>query len=349
MTYQPSFFDESERLEALAKLGDPLIELDALIDFEVLFRAELEKAFAKPEAKGPGGRPSYDVVMMFKMLILQRLYNLSDEQLEFQVTDRLSFTRFLRIALGENVPDFSTVWRFREALSQGDRVRNLFDVFTETLDALGILARKGSIIDATFVEVPRQRNSRSENELIKEGEVPKDWQKSPRKLAQKDLDARWTKKNQETFYGYKDHIKTDSGTVLITDYVVTAANVHDIEAGWQLVGKEDAGTTIHADSAYKSKAMDEKLAALKIENRIHEKGHRGAKLTQEQMDHNRQKSKVRALVEHVFAYMENSMNWIYLRCVGLRRAKAQIGLANLTYNLCRYVQLIRLGRVKWAC
>lgn len=236
----------------------------------------------------------------------------------------------------------------REALGQGDGVRNLFDLFTETLDGLGVLARKGSIIDATFVEVPRQRNSRAENEMIKEGKVPKDWQKSPRKLAQKDLDARWTKKNQETFFGYKDHIKTDSGTVLITDYVVTAANVHDLEAGWKMVGAEDAGTTIHADSAYKSKAMDKELASLKIKNRIHEKGHRGAKLTAEQMEHNRQKSKVRALVEHVFAYMENSMNRIYLRSVGLRRAKAQIGLANLTYNLCRYVQLIRLGRVKWA-
>ena len=347
MAYQPSFFDESDRLEALAKLGDPLMELDSHIDFEI-FREELEKAFDKPEPKGPGGRPSYDVVMMFKMLILQRLYNLSDEQLEFQVTDRLSFTRFLNISLGQSVPDFSTVWRFREALAEGDRVRGLFDLFTQTLDALGVLAKTGSIIDATIVEVPRQRNSRSENEMIKDGKVPKDWKKTPKKLSQKDTDARWTKKNQETFYGYKDHVKTDAGTVLITDYQVTPANVHDIVAGVELVGEQDAGTSIHADSAYKSKEMDEKLARLGIKNRIHEKGNRGAELTEEQKAHNRQKSKVRALVEHVFAYMENSMNWIYLRCIGLKRAKAQLGLANLTYNLSRYVQLIRLGRVEWA-
>ena len=116
----------------------------------------------------------------------------------------------------------------------------------------------------------------------------------------------------------------------------------------ELIGEEDTGTSLHADSAYKSKEMDEKLAALGIENRIHENGNRGAQLTEEQKEHNRQKSRVRALVEHVFAYMENSMNWIYLRCIGLKRAKAQLGLANLTYNLCRYVQLIRLGRGKWA-
>ena len=342
--YQPSIFDESERLEAISKLNDPLETLGEHIDFEI-FRGQLEEILGKEEVKGPGGRPRLDAVMMFKALVLQRLYNLSDPQLEFQITDRLSFSRFLGLRLGGKIPDFTTVWRFREALGEGEGERKLFELFNARLDAQGVFAREGSIIDATIVEVPRQRNSRKENELIKNGKEPSAWRDQPRKLSQKDVDARWTKKNQINFYGYKDHIKTDTGTVLITDYRVTPANVHDSGPGRELVGPADKDKSLHADSAYKSAEFDLRLEELGVINQIHEKGTRATKLSEEQKAHNRQKSRIRALVEHVFGFMENSMNEIYLRCIGLKRVTCCIGLANLTYNLCRYSQLVRLGRV----
>jgi IS5 family transposase len=214
------------------------------------------------------------------------------------------------------------------------------------LEAEGVFAKTGSIIDATIVEVPRQRNKREENERIKAGQVPAEWY--DHKRVHKDTDARWVKKNGVSFFGYKDHVKTDSGTNLISDYVVTSANVHDSTPFAEMVGEADQGTTLHGDSAYKSAQSDELLESFGIDNQVHEKGNRGAALTETQRRHNRQKSKIRALVEHVFGFMENLMNGIYLRTLGMKRAKCVIGLANLVYNLCRYAQLVRLGRVQAA-
>lgn len=341
--YQPSFFDESERLAALSKLRDPLEQLARYIDFEQ-FRKQLDEVFDREEKQATGRRP-YDTVLMFKILILQRLYNLSDEQAEFQITDRLSFTRFLGLKLGSKIPDFSTVWRFREALSGAGAVKGLFDCFTRQLEQNGVIGKNGMIVDASFVEVPRQRNSREENKLIKEGTVPPKWKDDPDKLSHKDVDARWTKKNNETFYGYKDHVRTDAGTVLITDYVVTDAAVHDSQVLDQLVGKDDRGKTLWADSAYKSAKTDLMLKGWKIDNQIHEKAARSRPLTKEQKAHNRQKSKIRCLVEHVFGHIETSMQGPELAYIGLKRITSAVGLANLAYNMCRFTQLIRLGRV----
>ncbi len=256
-SYQVSFFDESQRLAALSRLNDPLEELAKRIDFE-MFRPILTEALRKAERKGPAGRKPLDVILMFKALIIQRLFNLSDEQLEYQITDRLSFTRFLGLHIGETIPDYTSFWGFREALAEKGLERQLFEHFAAKLEAEGVLAKTGSIIDATIVEVPRQRNNREENERIKAGQVPAEWDDAKR--AHKDTDARWVKKNGVSFFGYKDHIKTDSGTNLITDYRVTSANVHDSVPFEELVRESDRGTSLHADSAYKSAENDERLA-----------------------------------------------------------------------------------------
>lgn len=345
-SYQPSFFDESQRLAALSRLKDPLEELAKRIDFE-MFRSVLTDALrVKTDRKSPAGRKPLDVILMFKALIVQRLFNLSDEQLEYQITDRLSFTRFLGLHIGETIPDYTSFWSFREALAEKGLERQLFEHFAARLEAEGVFAKSGSIIDATIVEVPRQRNSREENERIKAGQVPAEWDEAKR--AHKDTDARWVKKNGVSFFGYKDHIKTDAGTNLITDYRVTSASVHDSVPFAELVATTDQGKSLHADSAYKSAESDERLKALGIDNQIHEKGNRGGALTETQRRHNRQKSKIRALVEHVFGFMENSMNGIFVRTIGMKRARCVIGMANLVYNLCRYAQLVRLGRVQAA-
>jgi IS5 family transposase len=342
-SYQVSFFDESQRLAALSRLKDPLEELGRHVDFEI-FRPILTEALRNSERKSPAGRKPLDVVLMFKALIIQRLFNLSDEQLEFQITDRLSFTRFLGLYIGETIPDYSSFWRFREALVEKGLERELFEHFSAKLEVEGVFAKAGSIIDATIVEVPRQRNSREVNARIKAGEVPAEWDDNKR--VHKDTDARWVKKNGVNYFGYKDHIKTDAGTSLITDYRVTVASTHDSVVLRELLSEADSGKSLHADGAYTGEEIEGILQELNIKNQVCEKGHRGAPLTETQRRHNRQKSKIRALVEHVFGFMENSMNGIFLRCIGLKRAKCQIGLANLTYNICRYAQLVRLNRVQ---
>ena len=329
----------------MSRLGDPLEQLSKHVDFEI-FRPVLTETFRKVDRKSPAGRKPLDVIFMFKAMVIQRLFNLSDEQLEFQITDRSTFTRFLGLNSGETIPDYTSFWGFRESLMEKGLERKLFDQFSAKLEAEGIYAKSGSIIDATIVEVPKQRNSREENAQIKSGKVPVDWDED--KSCHKDTDARWVKKNGVSFFGYKDHIKTDAGTSLITDYRVTPASTHDSVALKELVSEADGGKPLHADSAYTGEEIEQVLRDLNIENKACEKGRRGAPLTEAQRRHNRQKSKIRALVEHVFGFMENSMNGIFLRCIGIKRATCQIGLANLTYNICRYAQLIRLNRVKTA-
>ena len=341
--YQPSFFDEAERLAALSELNDPLVALKQHMDFE-LFRARLAVVFEKPKTSA-AGRKAYDVVVMFKILILQRLYNLSDEQVEFQITDRHSFCRFLDLQISSAIPDFSTVWRFREALTQAGVVKELFALFTETLAQKGVITKTGTIIDASFVEVPRQRNSREENALIKQGKVPPAWKEQPHKLSQKDCDAQGTKKNDVTFFGYKNQVKADAESVLITDDQVTGASVHDSQSLPDLIGPQNKAENLFADSAYKSAHTDKKLAEWGIGNWIHEKGARNRPLNELHKGLNQLKSKVRCCIEHIFGFVENSMNGPELEYIGLARIETGIGLSNLAYNLQRYVPLIRLGRV----
>ena len=144
---------------------------------------------------------------MFKILVLQRFFNLSDDQTEFQIMDRISFQRFIGISLGDRVPDAKTIWLFRNTLTQHKTIDELFTQFNDKLAAKRLITHTGTIIDATFVDAPRQRNSREENKQIKSGEVPEEWIEQPHKLAQKDTNARWAKKNSETHYGYKNHGK----------------------------------------------------------------------------------------------------------------------------------------------
>ena len=341
--YQPSFLDESDRLAKLTWLKDPLVELKRHIDFE-LFRLKLAEVFSK-EKKSPAGRKAYDVVFMFKILILQRLNNLSDQQTEFLINDRASFQRFLGLRLGSTVPDFSTVWLFREALTKADAIKPLFDTFGEILEKQGVITKTGTIVDASFVEVPRQRNTREENEIIKNGNVPPEWQNQPKKLSQKDTDAAWTKKNDETFYGYKNHVRADAESVIITDYTVTDASVHDSQEFPALVNKEKAASAVFADSAYKRAATDQKLEELGVRNFIHEKGAKNRPLNELHIELNRLKSQIRCKIEHIFGCVKNSMGGPEQEYIGINRNATGIGLSNLTYNFLRYVQLIKLGRV----
>ena len=339
MNQQRGFFDEQNRLELISKQGDPLEKLNEIIPWEI-FRHQLKKCFAK-EAKGPGGRPPFDHLMMFKILILQRLYNLSDYQMQYQLLDRLSFQRFLNLGLQNTIPDEKTIWLFRETLARHGAIERLFQRFQDLLESKGVIANTGSIIDASFVEVPRQRNSREENNQIKEGKVPAEWKENPAKESQKDTDARWTKKNEQTFYGYKDHVKVDKVSKLITAYVVTDASVHDSQMVEELVDKSDEHHEMFADSAYVGPRIEKVLKMREIRNRIHEKGYRNRQLTKRQIADNRKKSRVRARVEHVFGHITNSMKGFYIRTIGILRARAMIGMINLTYNMARFIQIQR--------
>ena len=191
-----NLFGENKVFEKLSQIGDPLEKLVGFVDWE-LFRPILNQLLAK-SAKGPGGRPPYDYLLMFKILILQRYYNLSDDQTEYAILDRLSFRRFLEISeYTTAIPDAKTIWLFKDTLSKTTGYQQLFVIFEKELELQGIIGHEGTMIDASFIEVPKQRNSKKENKLIKEGKTPKEW--SDAKRHQKDTDARWKKKNHASF------------------------------------------------------------------------------------------------------------------------------------------------------
>ena len=189
---QAGFWDIDERYALLREAGDLLEKLNSVIPWDV-FRKPLAKALKRCDG-AKGGRPPFDTVLMFKILVLQALYDLSHDQAELVINDRLSFMRFLGLGLGDKVPDAKTIWLFGEHLSQVGALKTLFARFDKPLAKAGYLAMGGQIVDASIVAAPKQRNSDGEKTDIKAGKIREDWKDKPAKLRQKDRDARWTVK-----------------------------------------------------------------------------------------------------------------------------------------------------------
>ena len=332
---QTGLLDWQIRFRQLDAGGDPLPKLQKLVDWEC-FRSELETVRDK-ERKSNAGRKPFDVVLMFKVLVLQSLYNLSDEKTEFQIRDRLSFMRFLGLSLGDAVPDEKTIWLFREQLTEAGVIERLFDEFEAFLGEKGFLAKRGQIIDASIISAPRQRNSRDENRQIKAGQIPEDW--SDQKKRQKDTDARWTQKNGQNHYGYKNHIDIDVEHKLIRGYEVTPASVHDSQVFETLLDEDNSRRDVWADSAYRSEEKLQALGKRRFREHLQRKGCKHKKLTERERRGNRTRSRIRSRVEHVFGVQAMRAGSLIIRTIGLIRAKAKVGLRNLVYNLDRFCVL----------
>jgi IS5 family transposase len=255
----------------------------------------------------------------------------------------MSFTRFLRLGMEDRIPDGTTLWLFRETLGKAGLIEKLFERFSQHLEAKGYIARGGQMVDATIVPVPKQRNSRDENDSVKAGKTPEAWEKNPAKNRQKDKDARWTKKHGKSFYGYKNHVNADAKHKLIRRYEVTDASVHDSRKFDELLNKANTSADVYADSAYRSAGTEAKLKARGLRSRIHQRGSRKHPLSKAQENANHQKSKVRARVEHIFGAQQTSPGGRIVRTIGIVRAKAKIGLQNLAYNIRRLVTLERMA------
>jgi IS5 family transposase len=339
---QLGFFDLSNRYEKLTQMKDPLEKLNTVINWKQ-FLPLINRAFDK-QRKSNAGRKPYNRLLMFKILILQSLYNLSDHQVEYQVRDRLSFMRFLNIHLEEMIPDEKTIWSFREVLVKSKMIEKLFDRFDQYLNEKGYGAELGMIVDASIIEVPKQRNSRDDNKKIKDGEVPESFKENPNKLRQKDIDARWTMKANQHYYGYKDHINVDVKHKLIRKYLVTPGSMGDVKCLSKLIhGQHNTDRKLWADGAYDSQQSEKLLNRYKITNRITHRIRAGEWISEPDARENSRRSKIRKRVEHIFGFIQNSMNGKFIRTIGIARAKAKIGLMNLVHNICRYEQLCRIG------
>ncbi len=325
------FFDIDFRLDDLTKNGDPLVRLNECVNWE-LFRGEL-KVIREKERKSAAGRKPFDMVMMFKVLVLQSLYNLSDDAMEYQIRDRLSFMRFLGLTLGDRVPDAKTIWLFREELGKAGLVKRLFKRFDRYLREQGCMARRGQIVDASIVSVPIQRNSREENARIKKGEVPQDWSEAKRR--QKDVHARWSARKHKHAFGYKNHISIDAKHKLIRDYVVTDASVHDSQMFGCLLDETNTSRGVWADAAYRSNENLAELESRGYRGHLQRKGCRHRMLTEWEKQGNRTRSRIRCRIEHVFGIQAQLAGNLIIRTVGRIRAEVKIGLRNLAYNIHR--------------
>ncbi len=326
------FFDIEYRLEQLSKCGDPLVKLKEIVPW-TSFRNELSKIHEK-ERKSTAGRKPYDTVLMFKILILQSLYNLSDEAMEYQVRDRLSFMRFLNLAIEDSVPDARTIWLFREQLKELKIVEKLFADFDRYLAESGFEAKKGQIIDASIVAAPKQRNSREENGQIKNGKIPEDW--NQKKRSHKDTDANWVQKNGKNYFGYKNHVEVDVKHKFIRKYKVTPSSVHDSNVFEEILDKNNTSKDVFADSAYRSKESLKELETLGFREHLQRKGCKNKKLSNWEKQGNHTRSKIRSRVEHVFGIQAQKAKTLIVRTIGIVRADIKIGLRNLAYNMHRF-------------
>ena len=334
---QLGFFDLTHRYDALTQKGDPLEQLAQHIPW-ARFRKTLEKSLCRSK-RPKGGRPPFDAILMFKILVLQALYNLSDDQTEYQIRDRLSFMRFLGLDLHQRIPDAKTIWLFRETLAQGGVIETLFTKFDTYLAGQGLQARGGQLIDASLIPVPKQRNTREENATVKAGDCPADWAAQPAKRRQKDTEARWTVKRGVSHYGDKNHVNVDKQHKRIRRYTVTDAAVHDSQVLEEVLQPKTAGRNVWADAAYRSEAIEAQLKKRKLRSRIQYKGYRDKPLTPKQTQTNQRRACLRARVEHVFGHHVTAMGGKLIRTIGRVRARAKIGLKNLTYNFQRFLVL----------
>lgn len=334
---QSGFFDLQDRFSKLDQLGDPLKALNEVVDWSV-FEPILARGLAK-EKKSNAGRPAFEALLMFKVLILQSLYNLADAQTEFQIRDRFTFLRFLGLTPESRIPDEKTIWLFRESVKARGLQEELFTTFTRFLEAQGFVAKRGTVIDARIVEAPKQRNTRAENATIKEGLRPAAWEKHTAKKVQKDIEARWTQKHGKNYYGYKNHVAIDVKHKFIRGFDVTAASVHDSQCFESLLDNKNSERTVYADSAYRSEDHERLLTRRRFTNRVHHRVWQGQALTKRQQRENRARSRIRARVEHVFGHQVKAMRQTVVRGIGLARVRTRIALANLAYNMSRLVQL----------
>jgi transposase, IS5 family len=353
---QAGFFDIDDRLRRLSDLGDQLESFRVVLDFEI-FRPELDAALAYSDG-ARGGRPPFDPVMMFKILVIQATNNLSDERAEFLINDRLSFMRFLGLGLSDRIPDARTIWLFREKLTNAGAIGPLFERFDATLRQSGYIAMSGQIVDASLIAAPRQRNSEDEKKAIKEGRIPDDWKDKPAKLRQKDRDARWTVKFTKAkpredgslptvdlaipVFGYQNHISIDCGFGFIRQWSATDAAAYEgrrLREG--LLDKTNTASGVWADTAYRSAANEEFMGKNGFVSHVHRKKPKGRAMPGAIRRANNAKSKIRSKVEHVFAEQKDRMD-LFIRTIGIARAKMKIGLANFVYNIKRLLFLRRI-------
>jgi transposase, IS5 family len=337
-------FIAESREAKLSQFTGRLDRLASLVDWQGLARA-VNDATGREGQRPKGGRPPYPTEALLKIVVLQQLYgNLSDEEMEYCLLDRMSWQTFTGLAGHHHLPDARTIWAFKNLLAQEGGAQALFEIVGAQLAAAGLRACGGQIVDATFVTVPKSRVTDEERTQLNNGHTPEAW--SAKEAAHTDAEARWAIKGGLAFYGYKAHINCDQKHKLIRAIDVTPANVDDRVPLEGLLDTSqtrlESGKTVHADRGYHSQAVREMLKDKGLIDGVARKDDPKRYDQTEIHDRNRRLSKIRARVEHVFGDWEQSSGK-RLRCIGKVRAKAQMIIRACVYNLRRWLVIDRKG------
>ena len=300
--------------DALISHHEALEELDDV--HEIINWSQIEQQLSHLNTSDSGAK-SYPPLMMFKIMILQAWYGLSDPQMEKQLARDLMFRRFIQLSLSESVPDHSTIWRFRNLLQEKKLLESLLNLINNQLDEEKLMITKGSIsiIDATIIEANQSRPKKN-----KEGK------------STQDPDAAYVSKigsdgKRKTTYGYKLHINSDEdGFIQNLEY--TAANIHDSQVFEAILTGYELET--YADSAYASEKTNQLLGK---KNKVLHRAYRNKPLTEAQKFENQQRSKTRSTVERVFGQLKQHQGLGKARYLGLARNKAGAMLLAMSHNI----------------
>ena len=316
---------------------DPLLALDELIDFKPLVEVVDKTAPRKRSEKG--GRPPYPTEIMLRVIILKRLNNLSNDQMEFMLNDRMSFQRFTKLTHSPNIPDANTIWVFEERIGE-KTAKALFEAVERQIRLGGYSARKGQIVDATLVPVPKQRISSKEKEITEQKAMPIEW--PAHKRAQKDIDASWTSKHGKHYFGYKMGVNVDVRCKVIRAIDLSTAKEHDIQQLDNLIDMNNTNRDFFADKGYASQSKEKMLTDKGLNPRVQHKKAKGKPMGKQLEKRNKTIAKTRSRVEHVFGAMEQ-MGGKCIRVIGQQRANFVMTMMATVYNLKRFVFLQKSG------
>ena len=329
-------FAEAARKRKIDEAGDPLQTIAQHIDFAEL--AALVDGLLERGDRRKGGRPAYPTEVMVRVLILKRLYNLSDEQMEYQLLDRMSYQRFCLLQDAMNIPDRNTIWRVAQRIGvQGATA--LFQGVDAQLHRHGYIARGGQAIDATLVPAPRQHIGKDDKERLAQGREP-GWSQAQRR--QKDLDATHTKKHGKGYFGYKLSVSVDLKHGFIRKIATGTASEHDGHHFEEVLDEDNTGRDVYADKAYPSRRRQEMLKVLGWRDGMQRKAGKDHPLSECQKRRNRKIAGKRAKVEHVFAGIRH-MGGKFIRTIGQARADAAMTLMAACYNIKRLAMFLGTG------
>jgi len=339
----PTFADSVCNLRTRKIKATFFNQINQLIDWK-----EISKLIDKDYTKGESaiGNPSYDGLLLFKMLLLQNWYGLSDYEVEDRINDSISFSYFCGLTIEQSSPDHSTLSRFRTALTKSNSFEGLFKSINAQLEKHGIIIKKGAIVDASVIDTPLRPKGKSKYKVT-EDRSDEEVESTKEHAPSVDQDGTWLKKRGKFHFGYKKHHVTDEEG-LVLGVVTTTASLNEITNLEEVLDSADLpeGIPLKADKGYQSKKNNELLKKKKLKNHILKKAKKNQPLTKWEIHYNKLIGKTRFKVERTFGGIKRWFNGGTARYRGIEKMHTQNLMEAMCYNLYRSPRIVMSNSLK---